>query len=622
MLKNIILNSIIILTAIQFLPQQIFAQKDTVKNYWLKPVEISAKKINIGDYSKEASKDKLKNIFENNGFSLIRKGVFFAQDIYADGFKRGDINIVVDGERYHNACPNRMDSPLIRVNPIELKSVEMSKSSGSIQAGLGGIVEFKRTLPQKDLNMKVALSGTAGAQNSIDFSSSVDYEKQQFNIRYSEGTPYKDGNGNTFKDNYGYEDNFKYKLAEAALRGVFNNFRYGASILYTDNVLFPYLKMDEKITRVYSAFLRYGQHKVYMNYTRHIMDNDLRISKMLMRTDAKNLTVGAIGNFYEVVYNNWDADNFLRSSKFNILNSLMPNVSTFTLNVFKSLDYMNFSLHGKLGVVYHSVCNKEREKFYKMVYNNVNLSNFFPTFSFGISRITSLGKNLGWGIMLEANSESPEPETLYISVKKPMGKPAWSGNPNLKQPLKSTLRTSLYYDKISLELYGTKVWNYINLISKVTEGKKYLTYDNINAIMIGFDFNAKYRNVEINASYIWAKNNTNDMPLAEIPPFRITTKLISPKFSNIFAYVKHTFNNSQDRIYELLNEKATPAWNRLDLGIVYSINNINISLEAENITNAQYYQHLSYLRDPFASGINVFEPGRTIRLSFMTNKIF
>ena len=620
MLRKI--RTILIFTTILFLTQSTLAQEDTVKNYWLKPVEISAKKINIGDYSKEASKDKLKNIFENNGFSLIRKGVFFAQDIYADGFKRGDISIVVDGERYHNACPNRMDSPLIRVNPIELQSVEMSKSSGSIQAGLGGIVEFKRALPRKDLNMKVALSGTAGAQNSLDFSSSIDYEKQQFNIRYSEGTPYKDGTGNTFKDNYGYEDNFKYKLAEAAFRGVFNKFRYGASFLYTDNVLFPYLKMDERITRVYSAFLRYGQHKIYMNYTRHIMDNDLRVSKMLMQTDAKNLTIGAIGNFYEIVYNNWDADNFLRSSKFNILNSLMPNVSTFTANIFKSLDYMNFTFHAKLGMVYHSVGNKEREKFYKMIYNDVNLSNIFPTFSFGVSRLTSFGKNFGGGIMLEANSESPEPETLYISVKKPMNKPAWSGNPNLRQPIKSTLRSSLYFDKLSLELYGTKVWNYINLIKKVVGQNKYLTYGNVDALMLGIDFNAKYNNVEINASYIWAENNTNNTPLAEIPPLRISTKLITPRFSNIFAYVKHTFNDSQNRIYELLNEKATPSWNKFDLGIVYTNNNINISLEVENITDAQYYQHLSYLRDPFASGIDVFEPGRTIRLSFMTNKIF
>ena len=39
------------------------------------------------------------------------------------------------------------------------------------------------------------------------------------------------------------------------------------------------------------------------------MDNDLRNSKMLMVTGAQNLTIGIIGEFYEVVFRNWDADN-------------------------------------------------------------------------------------------------------------------------------------------------------------------------------------------------------------------------------------------------------------------------------------------------------------------------
>ena len=93
-------------------------ESDSLKNYWLNQVEIKAKRINLGDNNNKISKDNLENILAKNGFALIRKGVFFAQDIYADGLKRGDINVVIDGERYHSACPNRMDSPLTRVNPL------------------------------------------------------------------------------------------------------------------------------------------------------------------------------------------------------------------------------------------------------------------------------------------------------------------------------------------------------------------------------------------------------------------------------------------------------------------------------------------------------------------------
>ena len=46
-----------------------------------------------------------------------------------------------------------------------------------------------------------------------------------------------------------------------------------------------------------------------------------------------------------------------------------------------------------------------------------------------------------------------------------------------------------------------------------------------------------------------------------------------------------------------------------------------ISLEVENITNTLYYQHLSYLRDPFASGSRVYEPGTTVRLNFRLNQL-
>lgn len=86
--------------------QPLWAQwSDSVKVYWLDPVEVTSQKLKIGDFQSPVEKDNLSTLLGRNGFSLIRKGVFFAQDIYVDGFKRGDINVVVDGERYHSACP-------------------------------------------------------------------------------------------------------------------------------------------------------------------------------------------------------------------------------------------------------------------------------------------------------------------------------------------------------------------------------------------------------------------------------------------------------------------------------------------------------------------------------------
>jgi iron complex outermembrane receptor protein len=63
-----------------------------------------------------------------------------------------------------------------------------------------------------------------------------------------------------------------------------------------------------------------------------------------------------------------------------------------------------------------------------------------------------------------------------------------------------------------------------------------------------------------------------------------------------------------------LNEEPTPSWQRVDVGFRYAGRHGQLVLEVENATNELYTQHLSYLRNPFASGQRVWEPGRTVRV--------
>lgn len=596
--------------------------EDSLKNYWLSPVEIQAKRVNLGELSNKISKDNLENILGKNGFSLIRKGVFFAQDIYADGLKKGDINVVIDGERYHSACPNRMDSPLTRINPLELESVDLSKNSSNIQSGLGGFIQFNRQAPSAVTGVKAELSVLAGAQEGVDFAVLGDYSNHRISLRYSNGSPYVDGENNTFKDSYNYKENFDFTLAEGSIRGKYNLLSYGASFSYTEDVSFPYLLMDERYNRVYSAHLRYDKHKVYCNYTDHMMDNDLRNNTMIMRTSVSNLTIGAIGNYYEVVYRNWDADNFFRNAQMNLTNDLMPNVSTYLVNLFHSMDFNNIKLHGKLGLSYKSAGEESRKVLYEEVYDDVNLDRYFPLFSVGASYLTALTNKIGAGMMLELNSESPETESLFIGVKKPGTKPAWVGNPTLDQPIKASLRGLLSYSDLSVELFASQVWNYSNLVKSTANEKNYLTFANVDAQMLGTNIYYNHENIELGVSYVWAKNTTNDSPLSEIQPLSISTKLISPEYYNLVGYIRHTYNDAQLRIDELLNEGKTPAWNKIDLGINYSWSNLSVSLDVENILDHNYYQHLSFLRDPFSAKSNVFDPGRTFRVTFKTNQLF
>lgn len=594
---------------------------DSIKTYWLQPVEITSEKLMLGNYQTPVEKDNLSSLLNRNGFNLIRKGVFFAQDIYADGFKKGDVTVVVDGERYHCACPNRMDSPLSRVNPAELESLELNKIAGDIQSGLGGKVSFHRAAPEETFSIKTGLSGSSAASKSFDGSLSAEGLNQRLSARYSTGLPYEDADGRSFKDLYGYKDNYSYNLAEVTFNGSESLWKYGATFTYTENVSFPYLKMDERDNKVGSAHVSYDENKLYFNYTRHVMDNDLRQSTMYMESIGKNLTIGAVGSFYDVYYRNWNLDNLLVMPTMTLNNNMMPDVNSFFGAVNKSFGFNQFTLKGKAGVMYQTVGEEERLDFYKSLYPEAEGKRWFPVVGISLNYSTLLNDDWGTGAIIEAGAEAPETEYLFIAVQRPMMNPNWSGNPTLDQPIRGTIRGSINYKRARLELFATQVWNYVNLTNTSIGTKPYTTYKNVNAYFLGLNFGFEWKFIQMNAAYTYAQNTTNDLPLSEIQPLSISTTLTSPVLFNSIVYLKHTYNNAQIRVDEVLNESTTPAWNRIDIGATYSAGTFLISLEIENLTNAFYYQHLSYLRDPFASGAKVFEPGTTVRLNFRLNQI-
>ena len=91
--------------------------------------------------------DDLQRLLQRSAFATIRRGAPGSTDLYADGFKRGDIAVVIDGERFTTACPNRMDTRVGNVDLREIGSVVLDRSGDGLQSGLGGLVEFRRRLP-------------------------------------------------------------------------------------------------------------------------------------------------------------------------------------------------------------------------------------------------------------------------------------------------------------------------------------------------------------------------------------------------------------------------------------------------------------------------------------------
>ena len=595
-------------------------QGDTLRVYWHDPVEVIAKRYYWGESEFPTNRNNFTRVLNNSGFALIRKGAFFAQDLYSDGLKRNDIVVVIDGERYHSACPNRMDSPLTRANPLEMATINMRKTSSAANSGFGGILEFQREKPSPDLKLKAGFSASADASESSDGAFSANYNNYQLSGRYTSGSYYEDADGRTFKDLYNYESDNSFQLAELALSGRQKNLGYRSSFTYTDEVLFPYLMMDERVNRIYSGHLSYKSNKLYFNYTDHTMDNDLRVSSMFMETAARNLTVGLNGDFYDAYYRNWDADNIFITPMTTINNHLMPDVSQLYLAAHKLYKYSDFTVSGKAGISYHRMGDKTRLDFFRQYYSDPRRDKFSSSIGVGIGYSKLVNTRLSMGILSEMVTEPPETENLYISVQKPMGKPAWVGNQNLSNPKRATLRGTINYSNIRLELFGSHIYDYISLYRQMANSTPYMTYKNIDAIIIGFNINWQWSYLDINTSYTRGDNRSNGYPLAEILPLQISGTLRSPEFNGFRGTLKYRYSDAQTRIDPTLDETSTPSWHKIDLGLSYVLDNLHFSLDLENITNELYYQHLSYLRSPFSSGAKVFEPGRTIRFNISFNK--
>ncbi|MEJ5261612.1 MAG: hypothetical protein WHT45_02950 [Ignavibacterium sp.] len=607
----------------------IYAQQiDSIKIYYLPVVEVISKKAIPFIDKYEYGTDYNSAILNKNGYSLVRRGLNFTQDIYSEGFKRGDIKVVIDGEQYHNACPNRMDAAATRLNILDMSEVELTKSSSLINSGLFGKIEYHRSKLEDVMRIKTLLSGNFGAQNDYDASLSAEANYSNFTLRYSSGNPYENGDKKTFKDLYGYKDNYRYSYINGSFRQSLPEYAidFGGGFTQAKDISFPYLQMDERNSKVFSGFFSYKGNKIYFNFTDHLMNNGLRTnySNMKMETLARNFTLGLTGNFYEFIYRNWNADNTINMPMMGhfISNKLMPNVDQFSANFATDYSFGKINTFAKAGAQFFRYKDGSRNNFYKELFPDSKESRFFISAGLIGTYSTQIMNDFILSSSAEIATDAPEAEQLYIAVQRLMSNPDWSGNPTLNQPIRGSIRTSLSYNFIRLEFFGNYVANYIDVVKKMKTMKPVMTYDNVNALIAGTNITISNEWIESNLTYLWGENYDTKKPLAEIAPLSVFTIIRTPTFSGFRLSLSHRYENAQTRINDELKEFRTSAWNSIGVGIEYSINFLTFSLQSNNILNHNYVRYLSYSRSPFSNGVPVFEPGRSISLTISMNKIF
>lgn len=605
------------------------SSEDVTKNYRFTTIDIIGKReIRLSEKIWLTPGYSTK-FFDRNGFYIIRRGAFFTQDLYAEGFKRADIKVLVDGEQYHAACPNRMDASATRINPIDLGSVTFTKTSSFLSSGFYGKIEYHREEISEFPKLKIYSSGETGAQNDFDIAGSLQTSKIAFNFQVANGTPYKNGEGKSFTDTslkYNFRENFRYGYYNVGLRRDEETIKFGANFTYADQILFPYLLMDERFSKVMNVFFSYANNKIYVNYIDHLMNNGLRSQNVTMETRAKNLTLGVIGDFYEVVFRNWEANNWIQMmGNPRIDNKMLPQARQLEATASKSFDLNEFSLYGKVGLQYFWIGDNSTLDFYRTVYPEAKSGKFGINSSLSLIYRKFISNEISILAGVEGATNLPEAEQLFLALKRPMTKPNWVGNPTLLQPVRGTFRIGFNVPYLRLENFVHYVSNYVDIVSINFETKKAQTYSNVNAVIFGINATLKFEDYfESNIQYLYGENISSKSPLAEIAPLTIVSKIVTSSISNFITLgIEHRWENAQKRVDTELNETPSRAWNRISLFLDFDVlHKLHLRFEINNLLNANYSNFFAYSRNPFSAGTKVYEPGRTFRLTIFYDSSF
>lgn len=598
------------------------AVRDTVGwTYHLAPLSVSVDELRLSESEAAVAKTALHGALRHSGLRLIRRGAALGGDFALDGFSGSDVTVVVDGERYPSSCPNRMDPPVTRVNPLEVAAVRVDRSAATARTGLGGAVAFQRARPAQAMRVRFGLTQTGTEGVNTDAVLAVERGGHRVSGRLLRGRSYADGAGLPFGARYGYADAaVAYTLAEAGVQGGSSGWSYGGSFALTRDLPFPYLMMDERDNRMWSAHLGWRGHKAYVNRTRHLMDNGLRAGaeRMPMETDATNLTVGLTGSFgeatdYEAYARRWDAWNVMGAGAAMMRQRIVPDVRLVAASVAHEREVGPFALGAKLGVTRTSA-DAERLAFFRTLHPHADAVHWAFPFGLSLGYTTSLSRSATVGFTAEVASGAPAPERLFVGVQRAMGPPSWSGNPMLAQPVKSALRSVLTAGRVRANAFASYVRDAVTLASASAGDAAFVTYTNADALTAGFDARAEWAYLALSGSYVWGLNLDADAPLAEMPPLTAGATAFSPNWNGFTASFTAEAAAAQRRVAVAAGETATPAWLRFDVGLAYETSGVTLALEAVNLTDALYYEHLAYRRDPFSAGRPVFEPGRVLRL--------
>ena len=237
-------------------------------------------------------------------------------DIVLRGFKRDDINVLIDGAKVYGACPNRMDPPLMHTSIADIQSIQVLEGPFDVEnfGSMGGAIKIITKDPQEGFggNLEATLGSYGYNKFDLNLHAGDEKLKMQIGITRENSEQYEDGNGRTLvEQNWdalgktapdAYQE--KYKDLDAYTRSairskVVYNIADNQTLklsLYSDkatNVLYPAFQMDAQLdeTLMLNAnytiknLSRYSKAltiETYYSSVKHDMGTEFRNSAVIM----------------------------------------------------------------------------------------------------------------------------------------------------------------------------------------------------------------------------------------------------------------------------------------------------------------------------------------------------
>ncbi len=623
-----------------------------------------------------SARDVGEALAETTGVWKVRRGGI-ANDVVVRGFQRGDLNVFIDGQRIYGACPNRMDPPAFHVDFSEVERIEVSKGPFDLknQGSLGGTVNVVTRKPEEGLRVNTNLA--AGSYSFINPSATVSYGTREFSVlggfSYRSSDAYEDGAGQKFTEITNYKtsaiDEKAFEIGTAwGSAGWSPTEGNQLQVSYTrqdvGRTFYPYLKMDAVYDDTDRLSVRYDREDpsgsltklaalAYFNRVDHWMTDDYRTSSVgaprdySMATLAKTQTYGgrvdaeisAVSLGLEAFDRFWGAETEMAGMAYRPQYSL-PDVTIRDLGFYAEYAHdisasLSLTAGGRLDHATSSADEAKANTNLYFAYNNTRSTNATDTFPSGKVRINyraAAGMELSGG--LGHTVRLPEPSERFFALKR-MGAD-WVGNPELAPSRNTGLDAALSYGRTGLylgaSLYINWVHDYVALHDQErvngTPGvmnAKARSYTNLDATIWGGELDAVWTlsdrlNLAGDLAYVRGtkevspEQNIFSENVAEIPPLRSSVRLRYDTWK-WFAWGEGVFSARQENVDTDLGEAVTPAYAIANVRVGVRYERLTISVGVNNIFDKLYFEHLSYHRDPFSSGVRVPEPGRNLSLN-------